>query len=110
MRRTLTTAALLNIAVLSGCAASGPVQIGHDTDMASNTGAWSRSSGGKLTGKLFQHENAFCRSKGKEVQPIDKRANDGSFTDFANATLQFDAWRPATTSYIVPRTTGNPTW
>jgi hypothetical protein len=75
--------------LLVGCAASGPVQAGRDTYMVANTGAWSWSSGAALKGDLFQQANAFCQSRGLEVQPINTASNNGSFSQFAHAELQF---------------------
>ena len=82
-------AAGLVAGVLAGCAASGPVQVGRDTYMVTNTGAWSWSSGAALKGDLYQQANAFCQSRGLEVQPTNTATNNGSFSQFAHAELQF---------------------
>jgi hypothetical protein len=74
---------------IAGCANSGPVQIGRDTYMVANTGAWSWSSGASLKADLYQQANVFCASKGKELMPENTTSNNGSFSDFAHAELQF---------------------
>jgi hypothetical protein len=65
------------------------VQVGRYTYMVANTGAWSWSSGAALKGDLYQQANAFCQSRGLEVQPINTASNNGSFSDFAHAEVQF---------------------
>lgn len=80
---------ILVAAVLTGCASSGPVPIGKDSYMLSGTGAWSWSSGAALKGDLYREAGAFCKSQAKQIQPINTAANNGSFSQFAQAELQF---------------------
>jgi hypothetical protein len=63
--------------------------MGKDTYMLSNTGAWSWSSGAGLKGELFREADAFCRSQGKHLMPINTSSNDGSFSRFAHSEIQF---------------------
>lgn len=84
----------LVVTLTTSCAASGPVQIGRDTYMVANTGAWSWSSGAALKGELYQQANAWCHSRGLLIQPIITNANNGSLSDFAHAELQFRCLNP----------------
>lgn len=85
----LALIATTGLITLTACAASGPVQVGRDTYMVANTGAWSWSSGAVLKGDLYQQANTFCQSRGLEVQPTNTSSNNGSFSGFAHAELQF---------------------
>lgn len=74
---------------VTGCANSGPVPIGQDTYMLTNTGAWSWSSGDALAADLFREADVFCRTQGKQVMPVRVRAVDGGFSNFAQSSVQF---------------------
>ena len=74
--------------VLAGCA-SGPVAMGKDTYMMTDTGAWSWSSGAGLKAGLYKDANKFCADKSKVMLPLRSRQQDGSFNNFGNAELQF---------------------
>ena len=63
--------------------------MGKDTYMLSNTGAYSWSSGATLKGDLFRQADAFCRGQDKVLMPINTASNDGSFSQFAHADIQF---------------------
>lgn len=89
MKRFLSLLSLLVATALAGCASPGPVPMGKDTYMLSGTGAWSWSSGAALKGDLFREADAFCRSQGKQLMPVNTASNDGSFSQFAQAELQF---------------------
>ena len=90
MRRVLFLASLVNIALLSACASpGGPVPMGKDTYMLSNTGAWSWSAGAELKGELFREADAFCRGQGKNLMPESTATKDANFSQFAHAELQF---------------------
>jgi len=80
---------LVPVALLAGCAASGPVPMGKDTYMLSNTGAWSWSSGAGLKGDLLREADAFCKKQDKQLMPINTAQKDGGFSNFAQAELQF---------------------
>ena len=79
----------MSLFLLVGCASSGPVPMGRDTYMLSNTGAWSWSSGGGLKGDLFREADAFCKSQGKHLMPVNTASRDESFSQFAQAEIQF---------------------
>jgi hypothetical protein len=86
---------LLVGAFLSGCASSGPVPMGRDTFMMSQTGAWSWSSGSALKGNLYAEADQFCRSKGREMMPVSTRQNNANMTGtFAHAEIQFRCLLP----------------
>lgn len=57
--------------------------------MLSNTGAWSWSSGDGLAGDLFREANSFCAARGRQMQPVNVRSRDGSFSNFAQSSVQF---------------------
>lgn len=80
---------LIATSLVAGCASSGPVPMGRDTYMLSSTGAWSWSSGGGLKGDLFREADAFCKSQGKQLMPVNTASRDGSFSQFAQAEIQF---------------------
>jgi hypothetical protein len=63
--------------------------MGRDTYMLSSTGAWSWSSGAALKGDLYREADAFCRSQGKAMMPARSISNNGSFSEFAQAEVQF---------------------
>jgi hypothetical protein len=75
--------------LLSACATSSVVPIGRGTYMLADTGAWSWSSGAVIKAGLYQKADGFCRSAGKELMPMKSAQNDGSFSAFAHAELQF---------------------
>ncbi len=91
MVRTLLVGVGL-LPVLTGCANSGPAQIGPDTYMVANTGAWSWSSGAALKGDLYQQANAFCATQGKQAMPVNAVSNDSAMgfnAPFAHAEIDF---------------------
>jgi len=57
--------------------------------MMSDTGAWSWSSGGNLKAEIYKDAYVFCQKQGKEMMPVSTSQNDGSFSDFAHAEVQF---------------------
>jgi hypothetical protein len=83
---------LIGMTLIAGCASS-PVPMGQDTYMLSDTGAWSWSSGAALKGGLFREADAFCRGQAKHLMPISAGSNDGSFSQFAHADIQFRCLR-----------------
>ena len=80
--------------LLSACASSSVVPIGRDTYMVADTGAWSWSSGAVIKTGLYQKADGYCRSEGKELMPVRSAQNDGSFSTFAHAELQFRCLAP----------------
>jgi hypothetical protein len=80
----------VGVAVLmTGCATSSPIPLGEDTYMLSNTGAWSWSSGAGLKGDLYIQADAYCRSHGRKLMPLHADSNNGSYSEFAHAEVQF---------------------
>jgi hypothetical protein len=63
--------------------------MGKDTYMLSATGAFSWSSGAALKGDMYREADAFCRGQGKQLMPVNTVSKDGSFSQFAQAELQF---------------------
>jgi len=86
-------ACVLTIALLAGCAASGPVSVGPETYLMANTGAWSWSSGAVMESDLFQQANDFCKAEGRHLMPVNVASTDASFTRFAHAQLLFRCLR-----------------
>ncbi|SCC93567.1 exported hypothetical protein [Thiomonas sp. X19] len=76
------------VSMLSGCA-SGPVAMGGDTYMMTDTGAWSWSSGAGLKAGLYKNADKFCADKSEVMLPLRSRQKDASFSNFGNAELQF---------------------
>ena len=89
MQKLAYLAILIATSVVAGCASSGPAPMGRDTYMLSSTGAWSWSSGGALKGDLFREADALCKSQGKQLMPVNTASRDGSFSQFAQAEIQF---------------------
>lgn len=87
-------ACLLAIALLAGCAASGPVSIGPDTYLMANTGVWSWSSGAVMETDLFRRANRFCKAQGRQLMGVNVASTDADFTRFAHAQLRFRCLRP----------------
>lgn len=76
------------VCTLAACA-SGPVQIGKDTYLMTDTAASSWASGASIKAGLYQDAYKFCSSNGKELLPLRSRQQDASFSQFGNAELQF---------------------
>lgn len=85
--RPVVASLLLGFA-LCGCA-TDPVPMGRDTYLVADTGAWLWSSGAVLKAGLYQKANRFCGREGKELMPVNTGQNDGDFSTFAHAELQF---------------------
>lgn len=81
-------ASLVLFTLLVGCA-SGPAQVGPDTYMMSDTGAWSWSSGSNLKAGLYNKAYSFCAEKGKEMMPANTSQNNADFSTFAHAEITF---------------------
>lgn len=75
--------------LVAAACASGPVQIGKDTYMMTDTAASSWASGASIKAGLYQDAYKFCGSKGKELLPLRSRQTDASFSQFGNAELEF---------------------
>ncbi len=79
---------LLIATIISGCATE-IVPIGPDTYMMADTGAWSWSAGGALKAGIYKEANEFCAKQQKVMMPVVTNQNNGSFSDFAHAEVQF---------------------
>lgn len=63
--------ALTGLALICGCAAGAPTQIGADTYYAAKTNiAGAFGDPGVVAGKLMAQGNQFCASKGREFQLV----------------------------------------
>jgi hypothetical protein len=89
---------LLAVVVLSsgGCAGTTNqvVPTGHDTYMVANHGTMGWSSAGAQKAKAFETANAFCSSKGKEVEAVSEHETDSGFGKIASADLEFRCITP----------------
>ena len=85
VRILFTSLALLT----SACASSSVVPMGRGIYVVADTGAWSWSSGAVIKAGLYQKADSFCRADGKELMPVGSAQNDGNFSTFAHAELQF---------------------
>ena len=77
--------------IVTGCAGTTNevVPTGHDTYMVANHGTMGWSSGGAQKAKAFQEANAFCSSKGKEVETVNEHETEGGFGKIASADIEF---------------------
>jgi hypothetical protein len=80
-----------NASSATGCAGTTNqvVPTGHDTYMVANHGTMGWSSAGAQKAKALETANAFCESKGKEVEPINEHETDSGFGRIASADLEF---------------------
>ncbi len=70
------------------------VPTGHDTYMIASHGTMGWSSGGAQKAKAFQEANAFCQSKGKEVETVNQNQSEGGFGKIASADIEFRCVAP----------------
>jgi hypothetical protein len=70
------------------------VPTGHDRYMVANHGTMGWSSGGAQKAKAFQEANAFCKSKGKEVETVNEHETDSGFGRIASADIEFRCVAP----------------
>ena len=83
------TVPLLLLALLvAGCSSTGVVPIGQDTFMISKGGSGS-GSGGALKAECYQEGNSYCKSLGKEFQPLCDNNFDAVSFRLAAAEIQF---------------------
>ena len=91
MKRLIVVVALL----LAGCAGvTGVVSTGPDTYMVASHGVMGWSSGGAQKAKAFQKADAFCKSLGKQLQPIDTSETPGGFGMIAAGEVHFRCLKP----------------
>jgi hypothetical protein len=89
---------LLLIPICITACASGPVLIGKNTYMMTDTAASSWASGSSIKAGLYQKANKFCMEQGKELLAIRSRQQDASMSQFGNAELQFKCLEKMTQS------------
>lgn len=81
------------VAVLASAGCAGTtnqvVPTGHDTYMVANHGTMGWSSAGAQKAKAFETANAFCTTKGKEVEAVSEHETDSGFGKIASADLEF---------------------
>lgn len=91
MKKLAALAACLSVAVLAGCAASGPVQIGEGRYMMADqvTIGW---SGAAVVQDLVRKGAEFCAREGKTFELINSTYQDAqSFpvARYASGTIEF---------------------
>jgi hypothetical protein len=86
-----STAAIVLTILATGCAGTTDrvVPTGHDTYMVANHGTMGWSSAGAQKAKAYEMANAFCNSKGKEVETVSEHETDSGFGKIASADLEF---------------------
>src|SRR5271166_5325069 len=89
---------LAALALVTSCAGTTHqvVPTGHDTYMIANHGTMGWSSAGAQKAKAFEDANAFCASKGKEVETVNERETDSGFGKIASAEIEFKCVAPST--------------
>jgi hypothetical protein len=82
---------MVAVALIVGCAGTTNrvVPTGHDTYIVANHGTMGWSSVGAQKAKAFETANAFCNSKGKEVEAVNEHETDSGFGTIASADLEF---------------------
>ena len=85
-----TACALLALGSVAGCAGSTDVvPSGPDTFMVASHGTMGWSSGGAQKAKAFQQAADFCKSKGKQMQPIGTKETPSGFGQIASGEVEF---------------------
>lgn len=82
---------ITSTAYLSGCASSGPINIGQNTYMISKTSAaCGFASAASVKIDLYQEAASFCQKSGKELEVISSSGKDGIVSiRCASAEVQF---------------------
>jgi hypothetical protein len=93
---TIRTVVSLVVVGLVGCAGTTNqvVPTGHDTYMVANHGTMGWSSAGAQKAKAYEEANAFCKSKGKEVETVNEHETDSGFGKIASADIEFRCVAP----------------
>ena len=73
----------------TSCSSGGVTPIGKDTYMMSGTAPWSWSSGASIKADLFREANTFCVQQGRQLMPVSTDGNNASFSQFAQAEIEF---------------------
>ena len=94
--RTLTWAyCIAAVSLVAGCAGvTDVVSTGPDTYMAASHGVMGWSSGGAQKAKALQKADAFCKSLGKQLQPIGTNETPGGFGKIAAGEVHFRCLKP----------------
>jgi hypothetical protein len=81
----------IGVLVVAGCAGTSDraVPTGRDTYMVANHGVMGWSSAGAQKAKAFETANAFCTTKGKELEAVSEHQTDSQFGKIASADLEF---------------------
>ena len=84
------------IATVVGCAGvTDVVSTGPDTYMVASHGVMGWSSGGAQKAKAFKEADAFCKSLGKQLQPISTNETPGGgFGKIASGEVHFRCLKP----------------
>jgi hypothetical protein len=84
------------LALVASCAGTTNqvVPTGHDTFMVANHGTMGWSSAGAQKAKAYEQANAFCKSKGKEVETVNEHETDSGFGKIASADIEFRCVAP----------------
>ncbi len=82
---------VLALGILTGCASSGPVQIGKDTYLITKTSAGGGFvSGTSVKTELIQEGVAFCQKNGKTLELISGEGKNAiPFTRMPSAEISF---------------------
>ena len=87
MRRTILAAIA---ALIGGCAGvTNVVSTGPDTYMVASHGVMSFSFGPAQKAKAFQEADKFCRTHGRQMQPINSSETPGGFGKIASGEVEF---------------------
>lgn len=94
--RVIVAIALLMVSLVAGCAGvTNVVSTGPDTYMIASHGVMGWSSGSAQKAKAFQEADAFCKSLGKQLQPISTNETPGGgFGQIASGEVQFRCLKP----------------
>ncbi|MFM9437407.1 hypothetical protein ACFDR9_004494 [Janthinobacterium sp. CG_23.3] len=87
MKTIMMVAAL---SALVGCASTtGVVPTGKDTFMIATHGVMGHSSAGMQKAEAFRQASDYCKTLGKELQPINTGETQGGFGKIAAAEVEF---------------------
>lgn len=77
------------VILITGCSSPEIVPMGLDTYMIAKDGSFTTFGGGTVKAELYREASAYCKSKGKQLLPINESARDSGYGRYANAELQF---------------------
>lgn len=84
MHTPMTTAALMSVVLIAGCATSpdGIVEIGTDTYKVGSAGRFADYSSSAIKSRLYQDAYKHCAAKNKLMVPVDSAAANTSELQF----------------------------